>query len=88
MDEKNVAIQIHGFSAAGHVGYPEMVLSTGTSVPDAQATELCAAIVRGGVGCSLFDGSAYSHMAINRRVGEDDDALTGAIMAFLKATVA
>ncbi|TIT77056.1 MAG: alpha/beta hydrolase, partial [Mesorhizobium sp.] len=30
----------------------------------------------------------YSHMAINRRFGEDGDALTAAVMAFLKATVA
>ncbi|RWB58137.1 alpha/beta hydrolase [Mesorhizobium sp.] len=37
---------------------------------------------------TLFDGSAYSHMAINRRFGEDGDALTAAVMAFLKATVA
>lgn len=41
-----------------------------------------------GTKVALFDGSAYSHMAINRRFGEEGDALTGAVMAFLKETVA
>ncbi|WP_176477940.1 MULTISPECIES: hypothetical protein [unclassified Mesorhizobium] len=35
-----------------------------------------------------FDGGAYWHMAINHRFGEDGDALTAAVMAFLKARVA
>ncbi|SFP25780.1 Acetyl esterase/lipase [Mesorhizobium sp. NFR06] len=35
----------------------------------------------------LFDGSAYTHMSINRDFGQDGDALTAAAMAFLKATV-
>ncbi len=37
---------------------------------------------------TLFDGSAYTHMSINRDFGQDGDALTAAAMAFLKATVA
>ncbi|RVC82673.1 alpha/beta hydrolase [Mesorhizobium sp. M4A.F.Ca.ET.022.05.2.1] len=41
-----------------------------------------------GTKVTLFDGSAYPHMAINRRFGEEGDALTGAAMAFLKAAVA
>lgn len=35
----------------------------------------------------LFDGSAYTHMSINRDFGEDGDALTAAALAFLKSTV-
>lgn len=41
-----------------------------------------------GTKVTLFDGSAYTHMAINRRFGEEGDALTAAAMAFLKAAVA
>ena len=41
-----------------------------------------------GTKVTLFDGSAYTHMAINRRFGEEGDALTGAAMTFLKAAVA
>jgi acetyl esterase/lipase len=41
-----------------------------------------------GTKVTLFDGSAYTHMAINRRFGEEGDALTAAVMAFLKATIA
>jgi acetyl esterase/lipase len=40
-----------------------------------------------GTKVTLFDGSAYSHMSINRDFGKDGDALTAAVMAFLKATV-
>lgn len=40
-----------------------------------------------GTKATLFDGSAYTHMAINRRFGEQGDALTDAVMAFLKANV-
>jgi hypothetical protein len=36
---------------------------------------------------TLFDGSAYSHMSINRDFGKVGDALTVAVMAFLKGTV-
>ena len=41
-----------------------------------------------GTDVTLFDGSAYTHMSINRDFGEDGDALTAAVMTFLKATVA
>jgi acetyl esterase/lipase len=40
-----------------------------------------------GTKVTLFDGSAYSHMSINRNFGEDGDALTAAVMIFLKATL-
>ncbi|UCI27443.1 alpha/beta hydrolase [Mesorhizobium sp. B2-8-5] len=40
-----------------------------------------------GTKVTLFDGSAYTHMSINRDFGEDGDALTAAALAFLKATV-
>ncbi|WP_348526585.1 alpha/beta hydrolase, partial [Mesorhizobium sp.] len=41
-----------------------------------------------GTEVTLFDGSAYTHMSINGDFGEDGDALTAAVLAFLKATVA
>ncbi|TKB29304.1 MAG: alpha/beta hydrolase, partial [Mesorhizobium sp.] len=34
-----------------------------------------------------FDGSAYSHMSINRDFGTEGDALTAAVMAFLRASL-
>ena len=40
-----------------------------------------------GTEVTLFDGSAYTHMSINRDFGEDGDALTAAALAFLKSTV-
>jgi uncharacterized protein (TIGR03382 family) len=54
-----VTVQIHGFSAAGHAGYPEVLLSSGSVVPGRRAKVLCDAMVTGGLGCTLFDGSAY-----------------------------
>jgi len=40
-----------------------------------------------GAKVTLFDGSAYTHMSINRDFGREGDALTAAAMTFLKATV-
>jgi acetyl esterase/lipase len=40
-----------------------------------------------GTKVTLFDGSAYSHMSINRDFGDEGDALTAAVMIFLKATL-
>ncbi|MBZ9774408.1 alpha/beta hydrolase [Mesorhizobium sp. CO1-1-8] len=40
-----------------------------------------------GTQVTLFDGSAYTHMSINRDFGEDGDALTAAALAFLKSAV-
>jgi MYXO-CTERM domain-containing protein len=68
LDPGRVVIQVHGFSAASHVGYPELVLSNGTTAPDAGARDLCAAILRGGVGCSLFDGTAYADLGAQQNV--------------------
>jgi hypothetical protein len=36
---------------------------------------------------TLFDGGAYSHMSINRDFGDEGDAFTAAVMAFLKMTL-
>jgi acetyl esterase/lipase len=40
-----------------------------------------------GTKVTLFDGSAYTHMSINRDFGRDGEALTAAALAFLKSTV-
>ncbi|WJI61275.1 hypothetical protein NLY43_21975 [Mesorhizobium sp. C416B] len=36
-----------------------------------------------GTEVTLFDGNAYTHMSINHDFGEDGDALTAAMLAFL-----
>ncbi|MGX7875180.1 alpha/beta hydrolase [Mesorhizobium sp. ORM6] len=40
-----------------------------------------------GTAVTLFDGSAYTHMSINRDFGSEGDALTAAALAFLKSTI-
>ncbi|TIY07038.1 MAG: alpha/beta hydrolase, partial [Mesorhizobium sp.] len=40
-----------------------------------------------GTEVTLFDGSAYSHMSINRDFGDEGDTLTRAVMTFLKAAL-
>ncbi|TGQ67398.1 alpha/beta hydrolase [Mesorhizobium sp. M00.F.Ca.ET.186.01.1.1] len=40
-----------------------------------------------GTKVTLFDGSAYTHMSINRDFGREGDALTAAALSFLKSTV-
>ncbi len=59
LDGGRVAIQIHGFSLAAHPGYPELLLSTGSTTPTADSAAICDAVNRDGVQCVLFDGTAY-----------------------------
>jgi acetyl esterase/lipase len=40
-----------------------------------------------GTEVTLFDGRAYSHMSINRNFGDEGDALTSAVMIFLKSVL-
>ncbi|MER9404638.1 alpha/beta hydrolase [Mesorhizobium caraganae] len=53
-----------------------------------QSTAFAKRLRATGTAVTLFDGSAYTHMSINRDFGEDGDALTAAALAFLKSTVA
>ncbi|MBZ9978664.1 alpha/beta hydrolase [Mesorhizobium sp. BR-1-1-10] len=52
-----------------------------------QSTAFAQRLRASGTEVTLFDGSAYTHMSINRDFGEDGDALTAAALAFLKSTV-
>ncbi len=51
-----VALQIHGFNAADHPGYPELLLSSGTAVPGPDASNICDRASALGIGCTLFNG--------------------------------
>jgi hypothetical protein len=68
MSATRVAVQIHGFSAPGHLGYPDLLLSAGTTAPGPAAQGLCETIARGGLGCTLFDGSAYTDLGATTNV--------------------
>ncbi|MEI9408038.1 hypothetical protein [Mesorhizobium salmacidum] len=52
-----------------------------------QSTAFAERLRASGTDVTLFDGSAYTHMSIDRDFGEGDDALTVAALAFLKSTV-
>lgn len=56
------AIQVHGFSAAGHRGYPQLVISSGAVPPGQDAAALCGAITTRGMDCVTFDGTAWSDL--------------------------
>ncbi|MDX8490414.1 alpha/beta hydrolase [Mesorhizobium sp. VK22B] len=83
--------QWRALSPATYIGKgkhpPVFIAYSKAPIRAAVARDLADRLRTGGTKVTLFDGSAYSHMAINRRVGEDGDALTAAVMAFLKATV-
>lgn len=84
--------QWRALSPATYIGTarhpPVFVAYSNAPIRAAAARDLADRLRAEGTKVTLFDGSAYSHMAINRRFGEDGDALTAAVMAFLKATVA
>jgi len=84
--------QWRALSPATYIGkgrHPPVFVAYSGSPIRATATHAFADRLRAaGAKVTLFDGSAYSHMSINRRFGEDGDALTAAVMTFLKATVA
>lgn len=53
----------------------------------AAARRLAARLRESGASVGLFDGSAYSHMEINRQVGVPSATISHAIAAFLAATL-
>ena len=65
-----VVVQIHGFSAAGHPDYPEILISSGTTDPGADGEQVCRLVTGAnrGVGCVLFDGSAYVDLGAQANV--------------------
>ncbi|TIT63463.1 MAG: alpha/beta hydrolase [Mesorhizobium sp.] len=52
-----------------------------------QSTAFAERLRATGTEVTLFDGSAYTHMSINRDFGRDGDALTAAALTFLKSAV-
>ncbi|HEY3449388.1 MAG TPA: hypothetical protein VGK67_23745 [Myxococcales bacterium] len=63
-----VALQIHGFNSATHVGYPELLLSSGTTKPGPDSEQICTAVTSKGVGCTLFTGVAYTDLGAQTNV--------------------
>lgn len=68
VDTRRTVLQIHGFSAAAHPGYPELLLSSGTTAPGPDAEALCIDVTSGGVACTLFDGSAFTDLGAQSNV--------------------
>ncbi|MCF6270342.1 MAG: T9SS type A sorting domain-containing protein [Melioribacteraceae bacterium] len=60
----NHAIQIHGFSRSNskYDGYPDVVISNGTSNPSAILDSLKTEITTDGYSVGIFDGVNYSHL--------------------------
>lgn len=67
---------------------PTFIAYSGASGRGAVSTAFAERLRATGTKVTLFDGSAYSHMSIDRRLGKDGDALSEAVLAFLKAAVA
>ncbi|UCI08801.1 alpha/beta hydrolase [Mesorhizobium sp. B1-1-8] len=67
---------------------PVFVAYSGAPIRSVAAHAFADRLRAAGTRVTLFDGSAYTHMSINRDFGEEGDALTAAVMAFLKSTVA
>jgi hypothetical protein len=63
-----VAVQIHGFSSATHPGYPELLLSSGTTVPGPAAEQICTVVTDQGLGCTLFTGTAFAPLGAQTNV--------------------
>jgi acetyl esterase/lipase len=51
------------------------------------AIEFTEKLRAAGTQVSLYDGSAYSHFAINRNFGNEENGLTGAVKAFLASAM-
>ncbi|TPM00109.1 MULTISPECIES: alpha/beta hydrolase [unclassified Mesorhizobium] len=66
---------------------PTFIAYSGASGRDGDSKAFAERLRATGTKVTLFDGSAYTHMSINRDFGEDGDALTGAALAFLKSAV-
>ncbi|TGQ45823.1 alpha/beta hydrolase [Mesorhizobium sp. M00.F.Ca.ET.216.01.1.1] len=66
---------------------PTFVAYSGASGRAAASRSFAARLRATDTKVTLFDGSAYSHMSINRNFGNEGDALTAAVMTFLKTTL-
>lgn len=68
VDSRRTVLQIHGFSAAAHPGYPDLLLSSGTTVPGPDAQALCQDVTAVGIACTLFDGTAFTDLGAQSNV--------------------
>ena len=84
--------------AQWHVLSPTTYISSGKHPPimiayskvrghQKAATTFARKLKAAGASVSLYDGSAYSHFAINRGFGAEEGGMTGATMAFLKGAL-
>ncbi|MEW6630962.1 MAG: alpha/beta hydrolase [Pseudomonadota bacterium] len=67
---------------------PTFITYSGASGRGADSTAFADRLRATGTKVTLFDGSAYSHMSIDRRLGKNGDALSDAVLAFLKSSIA
>jgi acetyl esterase/lipase len=65
---------------------PTFIAYSGASGRGEESKAFAERLRATGTEVTLFDGSAYTHMSINRDFGRDGDALTAAALAFLKST--
>lgn len=83
--------QWRALSPAAHVGgrkYPPTFIAYSRASGRATVSRAFAERLRAtGTVVTLFDGSAYSHMSIDRAFGDEGDALTSAVMIFLKSAL-
>lgn len=66
---------------------PTMIAYSKTRGHEAAAKKFAASLKAAGTKVTLYDGSAYSHFAINRGFGAESGGMTGATMAFLKSVL-
>ncbi len=64
----HVVLQLHGFSSAAHPGYPDAILSTGTTQPSSQGRQLCDDLVRASLQCALYTGDSYTDLGAQTNV--------------------
>ncbi|MER8828561.1 alpha/beta hydrolase [Mesorhizobium sp. M0938] len=78
-------------SPASHVGSrkhpPTFIAYSHAAGRGAAAQDFSERLRATGTEVTLFDGSAYSHMSINRDFGDEGDALTRTVMTFLEAAL-
>jgi acetyl esterase/lipase len=66
---------------------PTFIAYSGASGRGEESKAFAERLRATGTEVTLFDGSAYTHMSINRDFGRGGDALTAAALTFLKSTV-
>jgi acetyl esterase/lipase len=83
--------QWHDLSPATYVSagsHPPIFIAFSKTRGHREAAQTFAARLKAaGARVTLYDGSAYSHFAINRGFGSEEGGMTGATMAFLNAAL-